>query len=114
MPKRSKDILCYSDTGDEDYDSQDVYLSPHQAVSRGKGSQCSKRPRTCHVLKSKKKGSRKRSAPTDVESMDDTSLPDTTPLTKDDIPTIVSAVLQSIRPSEVQVDSEPSVQTLAG
>ena len=89
----------------EDVDSSSQSAPPR----RGTGS---KRVRTSRVVSNGgREKRRKNSTPRDVEVAHE-SPSDATPLTRGDIPSIVSAVLHSIKATEAQEDNEPKVSTL--
>ena len=113
MPRRPKDVLADSDIGsDYEYYMEDVGSSCQSAPPLcGTGS---KRVRTSRGVNNGGRGKRrKNSTPTDVEVAHE-SLSDATPLTRGDVPSMVSAVLHSIKATEAQEDNEPEVSTLPG
>ena len=113
MPRTPKDVLADSDIGsDDEYYREDVGSSSQSAPPRrGTGT---KRVRTSRAVNNGGRGKRrKNSTPRDAEVAHE-SPSDSTPLTRGDIPSIVSAVLHSIKATEAQEDNEPEVSTLPG
>ena len=111
MPRTPKDILADSDIGrDDEYYLEDVYSSSQLAPPRRRTG--SKRVRTSRAVNNGgREKMRKNSTPRDVEVAHE-SPSDATPLTRGDIPGIVSAVLNSIKATEAQEDNKPEVSTL--
>ena len=113
MPRTPKDVLADSDIGsDDEYCMEDVGSSSQSAPPLC-GTE-SKRVRTSRAVNNGGRGKRrKNSIPRDVEVAHE-SPSDATPLTRGDIPSIVSGVLHSIKATDAQEDNEPEVSILPG
>ena len=113
MPRTPKDVLADSDIeSNGEYDREDV-ASSSQLVPPCRESG-TKRARTSRATNNGGRGKRrKNSTPRDVEVVNESSS-DSIPLTRGDIPSIVSTVLHSIKSTEAQEDDEPDVSTLPG
>lgn len=110
MPKVPKDVLNDTESEYEEELDENVASSSRKSVTRGA---VVKRTRTDDAPTGAAKGKRKMGA-----SVKDTEgegeIGDLTPLTKGDIPAIVAAVLQSIKPAEVHNDDDSAAATLPG
>ena len=110
MPRPSKDVLVDSDTDENVYDDEGKAGTYQKTVPRGGSG--TKRTCSSQASCSDNRGKRKKDSPPKDNKVDKESPSDLIPLTRGNIPAIVSTVFLSITSTDADDDNESRGTTL--